>query len=824
MIQPHLSAYSHLPAMGIADSLNGQLAASQCTIVTAPPGAGKSTFLPLTILQWLQSQGDDQSRILMLEPRRLAARQIAERMAQMIGEPVGQTVGFRVRLESKVSAATRIEVLTEGILTRVLTDNPMLDGVRVVIFDEFHERSLNADLALALTRITQQIIRPDLRILIMSATIDTAALCQQLDASLVESEGRMFPVRIVNAEREPDSMQLTETAVRAIRKAHDEEEGDILVFLPGEAEIRSCQEILGQSLGQTQVYPLYGLLSSDEQRQAIAPSPEGQRKVVLATNIAETSVTIEGVRIVIDTGLCRTMTYNPQTGLSRLETVRISMDMANQRSGRAGRVAPGVCYRLWSMATQHRMAENRQPEILNADLSPALLQIAAWGEASVGDLPWVTLPPRASIVLAQRLLASLNAIDADNRITAHGRQLAALPCHPRIAQMLVSARSKDEKAMACDIAALLDERDPMANIVPFSADIRLRLADIRRWKRISRIADQYRHLAKCGDTEYDPYDAGRLLALAYPERIAHTSDEGNGRYLLAGGGSAKVDTGDELSAHSWLAIANLNAAADGRVFLAAPIDVQDLREMATERDVVMWDSRRHCVIAQHEWRIGQLLLDARPAADLKAIRSLIIDAICQAAPREGLSMFACADDRLSDLQRRLDVVAQWHPELLLPDTSTSAILDNVSEWLPMYFTSADSLDRIDLSEVAWSMLTYEQQQAVDRIAPKHVRMPSGRNARIEYRQGAELPIVRVRLQECFGMADTPRIDNGRHAVLMELLSPGFKPVQLTQDLRNFWKETYFEVRKELRRRYPKHSWPDDPMAAGNNPTVNNRKS
>ena len=760
---------------------------------------------------------------MILEPRRLAARQIAERMAALLGEPVGRTVGYRIRFESRVSAATRIEVLTEGILTRMLVDDPGLEGVGVVIFDEFHERSLQSDVALALTRESQQVLRPDLRILLMSATIDTAALCAALDAPLIESAGRMFPVEIRHTAEEATPENVAERVAHQVRLALREHEGDILAFLPGEADIRRCAEHLGASLGATQVFPLYGMLSGADQRRAIAPSAPGERKVVLATPIAETSLTIEGVRVVVDGGLCRKPVFDPQRGLSRLETVRISRDMADQRTGRAGRVAPGVCYRLWSAATEQRMLPIRVPEILEADLAPTVLAIAAWGESRPERLPWLSPPPVLSMLHARELLRDLNAVDDEGRITPHGRELAALPCHPRVAQMLLKADSPERKALAADLAALLEEKD-LLDTPEAGVYIRLRaLRDARssrregRWNRIARIAEQYRKMVRVREDNGDPdsFEAGALLAAAYPGRIAKAWKEGVGRFCLAGGDLAAVDPSDPLAASEWLAVGSLHAVPGGvgRIFLAAPLGASDLKPYLRRRDVVAWDSRQGSVLTRREFRVGQLAVSTQPLPDVP--REEIVRVICEAARKEGASMLDFSDE-VQNLQRRVAAVATWHPELELPDLSTETVLDRAPEWLPPFLGKASTvaeLKRIDLCEALWSLLDWQQRQAVERLAPSHITVPTGSRIRVEYRQGADAPVVRVRLQECFGLMDTPRVDDGRRPVLMELLSPGYKPVQLTADLHSFWEGTYYEVRKELKRRYPKHAWPDDPLTA-----------
>lgn len=814
-----------LPAHEIADQINAALQKEQTLVITAPPGAGKSTLLPLTIAQGMGKN------VLVLEPRRLAARQIAERMAEMIGEEVGNQVGYRVRFENRVSAKTKIEVVTEGILTRRLISDPTLEGVDVIIFDEFHERSLNTDVALALTRQVQQLLRDDLKIVIMSATIDADEICAKLEAPLIESRGRMFPVEVIHTTEESDMTQespkvVAERVSHVVREAISKHEGDVLVFLPGEGEIRLCEEMLGVSKfgncagnkrQQYNICPLYGMLSNEEQKRAIMPSREGERKIVLATSIAETSLTIEGVRVVVDSGLSRTMIYDAQSGLSHLKTVRISMDMANQRKGRAGRVSEGVCYRMWSLATEHRMAENRTPEILEADLTPMMLDLAAWGETNVENLWWMTTPPRAQVMQAVGLLQGLNAVDESGKITEHGKQLQAMPCHPRLAQMFVA----QDKSLAADIAAILEEKDPLASEMN-DADIntrismlreeRARVGKSRNWSRIIRTAEQYRKLVKVKEdnTIPDTFAVGKMIAEAYPERIAKCVKDS--LYQTASGIRISIPHEDEMSAHEWLAIATMNAKT-GRVFLASPVDKKSLVTMAHPHNVLTWDNRQGRVVAERVMRLGQLTIESTPARDVTP--ESIAHVICEAAKKDGVSMFDF-NEEVENLQRRVATVSEWHPELEMPDLSTEAVLQNADEWLPLYLNNVSAntnanLKKVDIAQALYSSLTYDQQQALDQLAPKRIQLPSGRHAKVEYRKGAELPIVRIKLQDCFGMMDTPRINNGQQPVLMELLSPGFKPVQLTQDLKSFWASTYFEVRKELRRRYPKHKWPEDPM-------------
>ena len=820
----------HLPAYNIAETVNQRLHDHSCLVITAPPGAGKSTLLPLTILEGLNADKTlPKGKILMLEPRRLAARQIAERMSSMLDEPVGKTVGYRVRFEHKVSADTQIEVLTEGILTRMLVDDPTLDGVSTIIFDEFHERSLHSDVALALTREAQLVIRPDLRIVIMSATIDASTICQALDAELIESEGRMFPVEVIHTVEEANEQNAAEVVAHVIRQAYKEQEGDILAFLPGEGDIRRCQELLSGALGNTQIRPLYGMLSPKDQRLAIAPSDEGERKVVLSTPIAETSLTIEGVRIVVDSGLCRTMVFDAQSGLSHLKTVRISKDMATQRMGRAGRLSEGICYRLWSLATEHRMDECRQPEILDADLSSMLLDVSAWGESDAARLPWLTPPPSAHLRQAQQLLSLLHAIDDQGRITPHGQRMAQLPCHPRIAQMLIMHDDNTQKALAADIAALLEERDPLAvgnsEQAMSDADLNTRIYMLRqardkqngggrRWDRIIRIAEQYRRMIHANEDNrpQSPSDTGNLLAHAYPERVAKATSQGCGYFLLSTGDQVQLDMQDDLSALDWLSVASVSITG-GRIFLASSVEIHALRDLMRQKDNVTWDSKRGQIVAQRESRIGMLLVESKPLTDIN--REQMISLMAEAAKKDGTSMFDFSD-AVQNLQQRISTVSKWHPELDLPAVDNDSFLQRAPEWLPLFVgkaTTAAELRKIDLTTALWSLLTYDQQQAVDRLAPSHIAVPTGSRIRVEYRQGAEQPVLRVRLQECFGLIDTPRVDDGRQPVLMELLSPGFKPVQLTQDLRSFWQGTYFEVRKELKRRYPKHSWPDNPLEA-----------
>lgn len=801
-----IEKYSELPVSVIAGEVCTALAAHPVLIVTAPPGAGKSTLLPLALLEQIPS-----GKILMLEPRRLAARQVAARMASMLEEPLGKTVGYRVRFENCTSSDTRIEVITEGILERMLVDDPTLEGVQYVIFDEYHERSLSSDLSLALTREIQNIIRPDLRILIMSATIDAEHLTRTLNARHIHSPGKNFDVDIIYSE-DFDFRDCATVVARAVSKAFRNHDGNILAFLPGQGEILKCRELLEANMPDAEILTLYGAMPHKQQYDVMSRPEKTKRRVVLASPIAETSLTIEGITVVVDSGLHRIPAYEPTTGLSRLVTTQISKDMATQRAGRAGRLSSGVCYRLWSKASYLRMKECRQPEIETADLSSMMITTAAWGETDPMRLPWVTTPPVGHLASARKLLKLLDAIDDNGYLTRKGESISHLPCHPRIASMLVEAG--DLKPVACDVAALLEEKDPLTDVS--DADISTRIfmlmqhrngKNLASLRRIDHISMQYRRLVKVrphrGDIEAEKI--GQLVAMAYPERIAMRDEHGNYR-LASGGESVSLLPDDDLARHEFLAIASMST----RIFLAAPIDKEFLLSLAKWRELAIWNSREGKAMVREELTLGSLTLASRPAKG--NVREKIASAIAESAPKEGLTMFDF-NDEVQSLQLRITVASAWHPELEFPDVSTAKVLSIAGEWLPMYIgdaTSVQELRKIDISNVILSLLTFEQQQALERIVPTHLKLPNGRNARIHYRRGADAPIVSARLQDCFGMTETPRVDEGKRKVLMELLSPGFKPVQLTQDMEGFWRTTYFEIRKELRRRYPKHNWPENP--------------
>lgn len=788
-------------------------------IVNAPPGAGKSTVLPLAVLDepWLAGK-----KILMLEPRRLATKAIAARMASLLGEDVGQTVGYRIRFENRSSNKTRIEVLTEGILTRMIHSDNALEGVGLVIFDEFHERSIHADVALALCREAQQVLRPDLRMMVMSATLDMPQLTQALHAPVAESMGKQYPVEVIYTG-EQDDMLLPEMAARTVMRAVRERPGDTLVFLPGQGEIKKCEALLRKELAGFAIHPLYGQLPSGAQYSAIMPNREGKRKVVLATSIAETSLTIEGIAIVVDTGYGRTSRFDPKSGLSRLETVQIAKDSASQRAGRAGRLSPGTCYRMWSKATHERMAEHRTPEILEADLASLVLDMAEWGIMDISQLTWLTPPPKGALAQATETLHQLNVLE-NGRMTAHGKKVHALPCHPRIAHMLLMAEDDDNLELATDLAALLEERDPMPREA--GIDINVRIEALRRYRsgngqggkfgRIEKIAGSYRNLfyLEKDNGAVDPYEVGVLLAHAYPERIAYARPGNNAQFQMANGRFASAGHKDELAHEPWLAIAHVDAREGmGKIFLASPLNPKDLAPLVKEQEVVAWDTRKGGLIASKDLRIGSIVLQSKPlpAPDEKHL----IEAISNAIKKEGETLLNFGEE-VAQWQHRVLSLRKWRPQEAWPDVSTHTLLMTNLEWLGPYLRHVkkpEDLKRINLAEVLHHHLDWEKQAALEKQAPLRISVPSGSEIKIQYMQNGAPPVLAVRLQEVFGLADTPRINEGKTAVILHLLSPGFKPVQITSDLRSFWGHAYFEVRKELKRRYPKHSWPDDPWTA-----------
>ena len=810
------------PVLDILEELKTTLETQPVVVLQAPPGAGKSTILPLHLIneKWLNG-----NKIVMLEPRRLAARAVAMRMASLKEEEPGDTIGYSVRFESKVSARTKLHVVTEGILTRMIQSDNTLEDIGMIIFDEFHERNLQADLALALTLQVQQVLRPDLRILIMSATLDSEQLSAKLKAPVITSTGRQFEVERKYLNIEPDS-HLHIRVAKAIVKAMGESDGDILAFLPGAGEIVRTQQLLEERNVGARIHGLYGDLPPRQQQEALLPDAGGARKIILATSIAETSLTIEGVKIVVDSGYSRVPRYDVRSGLTRLETVRVTRDAADQRAGRAGRLGPGICYRLWAEATQHHLQASRKPEIEEADLAPLMLELFHWGIKNVNDLGWITPPPSGAVSQATGLLEQLDAID-NSTITSRGKEMLKLPTHPRIAHMLLVAKeiSNDVLLAAADVAALLEERDPMRD---GGADLSLRIDMLRKYRsgertqgdrngldRIERLSASWRKLfgVKSSTLIVADEQVGELLAAAYPERIARQEGKHSERFKLANGRVVRLPANDPLTRESWLAVAHLDGGSgEGKIFLAAPLNESDLKHLAVEHEHVRWDKEREMVVSSVELRVGNLVLSSRPVTKIDITKRISI--VCEVVRESGLSLLGWSDDQVQ-WQSRVMSLRKWRGETW-PDVSDEALLQTLETWLSPYLENVSKradLEKLDRNAILTSMLEWELQGKLDKLAPERIEVPSGSMIRLQYSKDGHDPVMEVRLQELFGLLETPTVNDGRNKVLIHLLSPGYKPVQVTQDLRSFWQNTYHEVRKELHRRYPKHSWPEDPWTA-----------
>ncbi|MDD0973264.1 ATP-dependent helicase HrpB [Pseudomonas fontis] len=828
-----------LPIDAVLPALREALSQRHEAVLEAPPGAGKTTRVPLALLNepWLAGQ-----RILMLEPRRLAARAAAERLASELGEAVGETVGYRIRLDSKVGPRTRIEVVTEGILTRRLQEDPALDGVGLLIFDEFHERSLDADLALALSLNGRELLRdePPLKILLMSATLEGQRLSALLDdAPIISSEGRMFPVQMRWGRPFQAGEFVEPRVVDCVLQALADETGSLLVFLPGQAEIRRVHQSLQEAVGERAeilLCPLHGELDLTAQRAAIEAPPAGKRKVVLATNIAETSLTIDGVRVVIDAGLARVPRFDPGSGMTRLDTQRISRASATQRAGRAGRLEPGVCYRLWSEAQHDQLAAYGSAEILQADLAGLALQLSRWGVAPA-QLCWLDLPPAAAYAQAQDLLMRLGALQPEQllTLTSHGQAMAQLPAHPRIAHLLLRGQDLGLSAMACDVAALLGERDIVRG---GGADLHTRLSLLSGETRGARgsqggvqrarqLARQYRSYlrGKPGNAVTDPEHSrwlGALLALAYPDRVAQQRRAGGAEYRLANGRAALFGEADALMKQPWLVIADLGSRQgqrEERIYLAAEFDPALFEGVLAEQvrtvDQLEWDERENVLRAERQRKVGELVLSREPLTGLDD--DARARALLELVKRKGLELLSWTPElrqwqaRVA-LLRALDLSGSGQSEW--PDLSDAALLASLPDWLQPYLGKVTRLShfaQLDLSSILRNLLPWPLPQRLDEWAPTHLHVPSGSNIRLDYSE--HQPVLAVRLQELFGLAETPRIAQGRQQVLLHLLSPARRPVQVTQDLANFWRSTYAEVKKDLKGRYPKHYWPDDPLIA-----------
>jgi ATP-dependent RNA helicase HrpB len=823
-----------LPINEALPALREALCARTAVLIEAPPGAGKSTIVPIALLQqpWLRDQ-----KILMLEPRRIAARAVANRMSSLLGEPVGRSVGFRTRLESRVSRETRIEVVTEGILTRMLQEDSALGGVGCVIFDEFHERSLNADLGLALSLESQRNLREELRLVVMSATLDLKPLVRLLDdAPVVSAKGRSFEVRTHYVARR-NEIHLELQVAQLVRTALREHAGDVLCFLPGAAEIRRVQRNLEEAVLDrgVRVMPLYGELEGADQDAALAPAAAGQRKVVLATSIAETSLTIEGIRVVIDSGLRRYGEFDPATGMSRLVTGKVSQAAADQRRGRAGRLSEGDCYRLWSEGTHASLSPQTPPEILHADLAPLALELACWGAVDATSLAWLDPPPAAPLAQARELLQQLEAVDAGARVTAHGRALQKLGMHPRLAHMLVKSRELGAARLACDLAAILSERDILrAGVGARDADLRLRVAvlrgdsrevppgvtiDTRAKTQAQRSSSQWQRDVRTARDTADPHEAtGVLLGWAYPDRIARARGDGT-RYLLANGRGARFGEPQALAKSEFIVAAELDGAErEARIFLAAPISLADLEahfaDLISDTAEIHWDDRAGAVSAKRERHLGALLLESAE------IRDPDPDAM-QTAVLEGLKQTGIAGlpwtKELRQLQARVMLMRQYEvaSPAPWPDLSNEGLERTMEEWASQWivgFTRREHFARFDLNNALHSFITRAQEAILEREAPTHFTVPSGSHIPIDYSEG-DNPTLSVRLQELFGLNQTPAVAGGKLPLLLKLLSPAGRPVQITKDLVSFWNRGYHEVKKDLKGRYPKHYWPDDPYTA-----------
>lgn len=792
-------------------------------VLQAPPGAGKTTRVPLALLDlpFLKT-----GKIVMLEPRRLAAVNAARYMAQCLGEEVGKRVGYGIRFERKVSAATRIEVVTEGILARRLQSDPLLEGVAAVIFDEFHERSLTCDLSLALCRDVQLGLREDLRILVMSATLDAEPVARLLGgAPLISTSGRQFPVELRYLKSEPTG-RLAETTSAAVLRALSETEGDILVFLPGSGDIRRCEKLLQEKLSSDiMVAVLYGDLPFAAQERAILPAD--RRKVVLATNIAETSLTIEGVRVVVDTGFSRQLRFDPATGLNRLETMRISAASAQQRAGRAGRVAPGVCYRLWTEYTHSTLLPFTPPEIKVSDLAPLALDLARWGVADPASLSFLDAPPAPHLAEGRALLRALGALDHRGVITELGKKMAALPMHPRLAAMLAGSLSIGAGALACTLAALLSERDilPRGSGSVSDSDLLDRLdaleerRDPQGARTIERLATYFRSAlgikesARRGGASL----VGELLLMAYPDRVARERTPGSGRYLMANGTGALLSKRSNVRAQPFIVAVEVEGGGvEGEIHMASAVSLEAVRagcaKAITREKRVFWDEREGRVVARDEERLGAVVLSERAATPEKGeVSAALVRGILSGPGIGGLNW----TDEARQYRNRLNFLSRVLPDEELPDVSDRALAANLEQWLVPYLQGVrtlSQLSRVNLAEPLKAMLNWRQQRLVDDEAPTHIKVPSGSRVALEYPAEGD-PFLAVKLQEMFGLAETPRVANGRVPVVIHLLSPARRPIQVTSDLRSFWNDAYKEVCKELKGRYPRHPWPDDPWNA-----------
>ncbi len=818
----------NLPVEKILPQLKDALANTASVILKAPPGAGKTTLVPTALLgePWLKGR-----KIIMLEPRRLAARSAAYRMSDNIGETVGRTVGYRTRTDTKVSRDTMIEVVTEGIFTRQILNDPELANVGLVIFDEFHERSIHTDLGLAFAIDVQSNLREDLKLLIMSATLDPERIAVLFEKpSAVSCEGRMYEVRTVHVPKSSPRERIEDAMAKTIAGTIAGDKGSLLCFLPGVGEIRRTEErIRSQKVPDDIIIcPLYGDLDKKTQDDAIRPAPDGRRKIVLATNIAESSITIDGVSVVIDSGLSRKSIFDPRTGMSHLETVRVSRASADQRRGRAGRTGPGKCYRLWGENETSMMPEYDVPEILETDLANLALSVAEWGGAQcVQGLKWLDVPPSAKFAQSVELLRELGAVDENGKIIAHGRKMLEAGTHPRLANMMIRSSHLGLGSLACDIAAVLEERD----IIKFRAaernsDLRVRLDELRRtsgshhiddsvkW-RVRSFADEFRRRLGIQLKECDLAKTGLVLGFAYPDRIAKRRAGEEPIYLLSCGRAAKFANHEPISKEEFLTIAELDDKdKDAKILLAAPIALNAIEEnfssLIRKIEIVEWNDRDACVDAVGRRMFGEIILEEYPIKNPD--KNKIADAVLFGIRKQGLSILSWSDEA-ENLRQRIGLAAKFDKKNNWPDMSDAALLENLDKWLLPFIggiRKAADFSRINLNEALKNLLDWKQKELLDKLAPTHWRVPSGSMIRLDYREG-ETPVLLVRVQELFGAKTHPCVAGGKIPVLIKILSPSMRPVQTTSDLPGFWSSSYEYVKKDLKGRYPKHYWPDNPM-------------
>ncbi len=851
----------HLPITEILDELAQQLSQQHQVVLEAPPGAGKTTLVPLSLLgqPWLNK------KILMLEPRRMAARSAAQRMASLIGEDVGQTVGYRIRQESRVSKNTRIEVITEGILTRMLLQDPSLEKISLLIFDEFHERSLDADTGLALALQARELFRDDndpLKILVMSATLDTQGISNLLEnAPILRSAGKMYPVEIRYCPQQQAGKQIVDTMVTTLLQVLTDHDESILAFLPGQGEIHRVMAQLNNTLNsselsRTQILPLYGALSISEQQKAIEPlaCSRKQRKLVLATDIAETSLTIEGITVVVDSGLCREPRFDPTTGMTRLQTRRISRDSSIQRMGRAGRLSNGYCYRLWNEEQQERLSPQRTAEIQQADLAPLVLQLLSWGASDIHELQWLDSPPAGAISQSLDLLKQLGAITRSNeapslesnklnnwQLSPHGEYMAGMPTHPRLAHMLLNSLSYGIESKATALAALLSDRSPLAQ--EHGADIEAQLSVVlgetrchsrhKPWlNRCQRQARQFTALLKPYKSKAPPQtfpleeETGRLaylLACAYPDRIARKKSQQDKLYQLSNGRSAILE-GSQFHNTEYLAVAELGGhightgkSQHDRIYTAcplAPLLFQSvLRPLVEVQSTMNWDESSNRFVAEQQWRVGKLTIERKPLTTIDPEQKK--QALTTLLHKRSLELLPWTPG-IRQWQARVNLIHKLfqNAEESWPDLSDSTLLATMEQWLSPYLDNINKLSdfkQLDLQQILKNLLPWPLPQQLEELAPTHIAVPSGSRIAIDYLQYP--PVLNVKLQEMFGCQATPTIARGKVPLMLHLLSPAQRPLQITQDLVAFWQNSYQEVKKEMKGRYPKHPWPDDPMTA-----------